>query len=141
MFKADLQARLERIFQIPKTTYDAPSYDAPEQDTLFIDIADCVARTSAGAGGRATAKVLGSIVVFSQANRTPFGFFAKRIEQASLDDKRNLFFEREIDIPNSPARLQNLHERRVGFQFLYDAQYDPDRGELTSMTLSLEMED
>jgi hypothetical protein len=35
---------------------------------------------------------------------------------------------------NSPARLQNIAERRAAFVYLYSAQYDPDQGELTSLT-------
>ncbi len=140
MFRADLQARFERIFGIAKTTYDAPDADTLEQDCLFIEILDCRSRMSGAQGGRQTAKVNGAVIVFSQADRLPFGFFAKRIEQAALDDTRNLIFDRETDVANSPARILNLHERRLGFTFLYDSQYDPSRGSLTSMTVSIEME-
>ncbi len=140
MFKADLKARFDRIFDVDNTTFEAPQADTPEQDVLFIEILDCRPRMSAANGGRATAKVIGAVVMFSQANRMPFGFFSKRIEQADHADTKNLIFEHEIDIPNSPARMQNIHERRLGFTFLYDSQYDPSRGELTSMTLSLDME-
>ena len=141
MFKADLKARMQRIFQLGKTTYNAPSMEAPEQDTLFIDITEVRPRMANAGGGRQTAKVVGAVVVFSQAERTPFGFFSKRVEQADAADTANLFFQSEVDIPNSPARIVNLHERRVPFVFLYVSQYDPSRGELTSITLSLETED
>lgn len=137
MFERDLENRFKRIFGIKKTTYDAPNYEAPEQDTLFIEILEVRSRMSSKSGGRATCKVIGAAVVFSQATKLPFGFFAKRVEQAALADTGNLIFEREIDVPGSPARLINLHERRMGFTFLYDTQYDPDRGDLTRLTISL----
>lgn len=140
MFEKDLKARLERIFGIRKTTYDAPDYDAPEQDALFVEIATARSRMSNKAGGRQTAVVDGALIVFSQAERMPYGFFAKRVEQAAPADTRPLIFEREVDLPDSPARKMNLHERRVGFRFLYDSQYDPSRGDLTTLTMDFEME-
>lgn len=135
MFKADLQRRLERIFGIAKTTYDAPNHEALEQDTMFIEITYVLGRLSGT--DRATARVGGFITVFSQADRLPYGFFAKRIARADPSDTRRLFFQREVDLQDSPARLQNLHERRVGFTFLYDAQYDPDKGSLTELTMEI----
>lgn len=138
MFKADLKARFERMFGIKKVTFDAPDMDAPEQDTLFIEILTCAARMSDKDGGRQTARVVGAAIVFSQSSRLAYGFFKKRIEQALPADKAALFFEPEQDIPNSPARIVNIHERRLPFLFLYDSQYDPDKGLLTSITTSLE---
>lgn len=134
MFQNDLRRRFERVFGIPKTTYDAPNPEAPEQDTLFIEILTVKSRMSAAAGGRETARVLGAVTVFSQAGRLPYGYFLKRIENAAPADKKNLFFEPEQDVPGSPARYVNLHERRLPFLFLYDSQYDPDKGEITEIT-------
>lgn len=138
MFKNNLQKRFERIFGFSKVTFLAPDYEAPEQDTLFIEITAVKPRMSTGNGGRETATVNGAAIVFSQDNRLPFGFFAKRVEQANVDDTKDLFFQTEEDLAASPARLQNIHERRVPFVFLYDSQYDPDRGELTDLEFSLE---
>lgn len=138
MFKKDLKARLERIFGVEKTTFNAPDYEAPEQDCLFVEILDSRARMSGKSGGRATAKVDGNLICFSQDGRLPYGFFAKRVENAAAADTAPFFFQREIDAPDSPARIVNIHEIRVGFVFLYDAQYDPDKGLLTDLTLEME---
>lgn len=142
MFRKDLQRRLEQIFGIEKTTFLAPS-DEFEQDTMFIDVISSSPRLSNASGGRETAKVSGTITVFSQDNRLPYGFFNKAIERADPELTNPLFFfDIDTDIGSSPARTQNIHERRVSFVFLYDAQYDPNRGELTSLEITdIELED
>ncbi len=136
MFQKDLQARFQRIFQVPNTTFNAPDFNAPEQDTLFIEILTVRSRMSASDGGRETARVLGAATLFSQNTRLPYGFFAKRVEQARSVDTKGLFFETEQDVAASPARMINLHERRLPFMFLYDSQYDPDRGEISEIDFS-----
>lgn len=135
MFKNDLQKRFERIFGFKKTTYLAPS-DKFEQDTLFITVQTARTKVSDAEGGRETAKVTGFITVYSQDNRLPFGFFSKRINAADPSDTERLFFfDMEVDKADSPARLQNIHERSIGFVFLYDSQFDPDKGSLTSLEI------
>lgn len=137
MFKKDLLRRLEGIFGFEKTTMLAPDANY-EQDTLFVELVSARTRVSGANGGTETARVTGTLVVFSQDDRLPYGFFSKRIEQAAPDlTKPFFFFDIDVDDVESPARLQNLHERRTSFIFLYDAQYDPDRGTITTLTLSL----
>jgi len=137
MFRKDLMRRLEAIFQLDKTTMLASS-EAYEQDTLFVEILSSRSRVSGANGGRETAKVTGNIVIFSQDDRLPYGFFTKRIEQASAELTKPLFFfDIDVDDVGSPARTQNLHERRTSFIFLYDSQYDPDRGSLTNVTFPI----
>lgn len=135
MFKKDLQDRLEKIFGLDKSTYLAPSTSF-EQDTLFIQIDTASPRVTGMQSGRETAKVMGSLTVYSQANRLPFGFFNKAIERATPElTKPFFFYDIDVDLASSPAREQNIHERRTSFVFLYDAQYDPNRGELTDFEL------
>lgn len=135
MFRKDLERRLSEIFGFDKTTFDAFKPDTPEQDTLFISILH--ARSKVGDKSRETARVSGDLVTFSQIGKLPYGFFAKKIERASVDAKRGLnFYEIDVDIQNSPARFRNIHERRCSFVFLYDAQHDPARGTLNSLTWS-----
>lgn len=138
MFKADLARRLKLIFGVSKVTFNAPDMDAPEQDCIFVEVVEAVCRMSGKDDGLQTAKVTGNIIMFSQAEKLPYGFFAKRVEQANFGLTKNFFFEKEIDVLNSPARLINISERRITFLFLYDAQYDPNRGELTSLETELE---
>lgn len=136
MFQAELKKRFEKIFGFKKTTYDAPS-DSFEQDTLFIEITDCKTRPSEG---KVYARVTGQLVAFSQNERLPYGFFSKRIEKAKHELTKDLFFyDVDRNVVSSPARLQNISERRTSFQFFFTAQYDPNLGELT--TLEMECND
>lgn len=130
MFRKEMQAKLSRIFGLRKTTFDAYS-DSFEQDTLFIQVLEANSRATTK---NQTARVTGTLIVFSQMDKMPYGYFAKKIEQASGDDTKDFFFY-DIDVSpaNSPARVQNISERRVSFVYLYKAQYDPEHGTITSV--------
>ncbi len=133
-----MSEKLRGIFGFRKTTYDAPAISAStgtfEQDTLFIEINEATSRVTQS--GKAFAKVLGSLVVFSQMDKMPFGFFNKKIQQAdpSLTGKF-FFFDIDLNPANSPARIQNITERRLRFVYLYSGDYDPSQGELTSLEI------
>lgn len=130
MFRADLKDKLENIFGYRKTTYLAPS-DQFEQDTLFIQIDESHPRVRQGF---AMAKVLGTLTVFSQAQKFPFGSLSKKIEQADAAlTAPFFFFDIETEVANSPARFVNITERRTRFVFLYSETYDRGEGDLTSV--------
>jgi hypothetical protein len=131
VFRKDLKARLDKIFGLKKSTYDAPG-ESFEQDTLFIQI-DPGSRQRV-TGGKAYAKVTGTLTVFSQADKLPYGFFHKSIHRAAKELTSPIFFfDVDTDIANSPARVQNIHERQARFVFLWSGQYDPNQGELTEL--------
>lgn len=130
MFRNELERRMKTIFGLGKTTFDAPS-DQFEQDTLFIQVDRVLPSIK---DGREVAAVYGVITVYSQKNKMPFGYFDKRIANAKNVDKKGLhFYDFEEDVANSPSRIINIGERKRSFLFLYDAQYDPNQGELTSV--------
>lgn len=130
MFRKTLEEKLKKIFGFEKVTFDAPS-DAFEQDTLFIEIQQPRTRTTQA---KVYARVTGQLVVFSQDNKMPFGFFNKRIEKAPNALTKDFFFyDIDVNVENSPARFQNIYERRVSFIFFFTAQYDPNLGELTTL--------
>lgn len=130
MFRKEMGEKLKEIFGVKKVTFDQPG-ESYEQDTLFVEIEECLTRAS---HGRATAKVTGSVVIFSERDKLPYGFFAKRIAQAPGAATRDFFFfDTDVDALNSPARLQNISERRSRFVYLYSAQYDPNNGQITSV--------
>jgi len=132
VFKKSLQDKLERIFQFKKSTFDIPS-DSFEQDTLFIDVEKASTRVL---DASVCSRVEGSITVFSQSNRLPFGYFSKAIDKAAAEYKKDLFFfDVDIDVASSPARLQNIHEKKLKFVFLFKEQFNPERGEITSITI------
>ncbi len=132
MFKKELEEKLIRIFGFKKTTFDAPS-EAFEQDTLFIDVTE--ARTNPSQG-IVNARVVGVLTVFSKNDSLTYGHFSKRIQQAKKDDKKDFFFyDVDVDVATSPARMQNITERRTSFVYLYSAQYDPNQGLITSLEI------
>lgn len=136
MFKKDLGDALLQIFGMKKVTFSHPSEGSFEQDTLFIDISKCTSRTGYG---KAYAKAEGSITVFSQQEKFPFGYLNKRIQQADPELRKDLFFfDIDQDIASSPARIQNISERRTSFIYLWEGEYDPNQGELTSLELSID---
>lgn len=135
MFRKALEARMKAIFGFEKVTLDAPS-DSFEQDTLFIELQRPLTRTSEG---KVFARVTGQVIVYSQDNKMPYGFFSKRIEKAGHElTKDFFFFDVDVNQENSPARLQNISERRTSFVFFYSAQYDPKLGELTTLEMECE---
>lgn len=132
MFRQELQEKLEKIFGFKKVTFEAYS-DSFEQDTLFIEVQRPRTKTSEG---KVYARVTGQLVVFSQDNKMPFGFMQKRIEKAKNELTKSFFFH-DVDVnqENSPARLQNISERRTNFVFFFTAQYDPKLGEITTLEM------
>lgn len=133
LFRADLKSRFENIFGFRKVTFDAPNPETNEQDTLFIEIQE--ARTIARKGS-ANCKVTGYIVVYSQYDKLPFGFFAKKIAQAAPELTRELFFfDVDLNVEKNRGMTQNLVERRTRFVFLFQEQYDPNQGTMTGLDL------
>lgn len=127
MFRKELEDKLKKIFGVKKTTYDAPSDDGPaatfEQDTLFIHVQQARSNPSQG---KIRAKVTGSLTMFSKKDAMPFGFFSKKIHNAeSALTKDFFFFDMDVDVANSPARVINISERRVSFIYFYQAKFDP----------------
>lgn len=133
MFQSELLEKLESIFGIKKVTFLAPS-ESFEQDTLFVEIES--AKSRASKGKKVYSKVTGSLSVFAREGRLPFGFFTKRIEQADAELVKDFFFfDLDVNVLNSPARVQDISEIRGKFVFLYSAEYDPNQGSLTSIEL------
>jgi hypothetical protein len=130
VFRAEIKDQLSKIFGFKKVTFDAPG-ESYEQDTLFVEINES---PTVAKEGRCTARVTGSLVVYSQLDKLPFGYFNKRIQQADPElTKKFFFFDIDLNPMNSPARIQNIAERRVRFVYLYSAQYDPEHGEITTL--------
>lgn len=131
MFEKELQDKLSQIFLFKKTTYDAPS-EAFEQDVLFIDIERANSRIMQG---KAVSRVEGMLTVYS--NKLQYGYFNKKIQMADFSlTKDFLFFDMDLSPATSPARIQNISERRARFIYLFSGQYDPSQGELTSVEFS-----
>lgn len=132
MFKSKLKKDLQEIFGIKKVTFNEVS-ESYEQECLFVNCSTVNPRISAS---NMSCRVEGSITIFAQDNKLPFGFFTKKIELAKNDNKKDFFFfDIDLDIASSPSRIQNIHERRVSFIYLYKDQFDPNKGQLSVLNL------
>ena len=132
MFKKKLKKDLQEIFGVKNVTFNEMSEDY-EQEKLFVNCSTINPRISSD---KMSCRVEGSITVFAQDNKLPFGFFSKKIELAKNEFKKDFFFfDIDLDVASSPARIQNIHERRVSFIYIYQDQFDPSKGELTSLNM------
>lgn len=130
MFRKELDRRLQEIFGL-RVTFDASSdvEEAFEQDKLFVEIIQATNRASSN---KIYSKVTGQLVMYSEVNKLPYGYFTKRIENADPELTKDFFFSPE-ESPVTQARMQNITERRIGFVFLFSEQFDPNKGELTTL--------
>ncbi len=130
MFREELTEKLKAIFGFEKVSFDAPG-ESFEQDTLFVQVHEAPARVT---GKLITAKVSGALVIHSQREKLPYGFFTKRMEKAESALTADLFlFDVDRDIATSPAKTVNLCERRCRFLYLFSAQHDPNKGEISGV--------
>lgn len=132
MFKEKLSKDLKEIFGIEKVTFDKVG-DKFEQDSLFVEISQAKVKTGIG---KFSAVVTGSIILYSASDKLPYGYFSNRIELAKREVKGPfVFLNLEENIPNSPFSTINLVERRVGFIYLFKAEHNPERGEISSLKI------
>jgi hypothetical protein len=128
MFRKSMKAKLQRIFDMPKVSFESPS-EAKEQETIFVEIEKSKASVT---NGRAIAKVTGKLAIFANSDKLPFGFINKRINSADNSDTAEFFF---YNIDQNEKYYGNLVERQVSFVYFYNDQYDPDAGEIDSVNL------
>lgn len=132
MFEQALSDKFRRIFLVEKVTYDLPS-DVEEQECLFVEVESC---RSSIKDSRALARVTGSAFIFGNTEKLPYGFFAKKIKEAELDDVRNIFF---FEIEDNGNRYRNIARRAFSFIYFFDSEYDPDQGELTAIEMEFQL--
>ncbi len=126
MFEKDLLDKFKRIFDLDKLTYDNPS-ESKEQECAFINVASSVNSVK---DGKFVGKVTGKLTVFANSDKLPYGYFTKHIAEAEVEDTKNLFFYQfEENLPT----INNIAERTLSFIYLFDYQYNPNVGEITSI--------
>lgn len=133
MFEKELKAILARIFDFQNTSFDDSS-EQYEQEKLFIQVD---AARSDITEARQKCLVRGTAYVYANSDKLPFGYFAKRIERASVTDRAKFFFS-EID--RNERMTNNIVRRSVGFVFFFDAQYDPRVGIINEVNIDVEDE-
>lgn len=122
-------ASLKRIFDLDKVTFDNPG-ESNEQNCMFIQVEKADVRIR---DGRQISKSMGTLRVFANADKLPYGFFAKKIAEASPVDTERFFFGAEENL----GTFQNIAERRFSFVFLLDSQYDPALGTISEVNISI----
>lgn len=130
MFEKKLAEQLKRIFAFDKITFDRPG-ESQEQEAVFIEIETARCRIK---DKRQIAKVAGKIHVFASLDKLPYGYFIKRISEASLTDTQGLFF---YDFEENKGTFRNITERSMSFLYLFDSQYDPAIGIINQVNLSI----
>lgn len=131
MFEKKLKEDLQKIFGVKKVDFDQPG-DAREQECLFVEIDSS---KNVIKDGRQLARVEGSAFIFGNSEKLPFGFYSRAIKQASINLTKNFFF---YDMDANTKMFKNIVQRGFSFVYFYDAQYDPEHGSITSITLSVE---
>lgn len=129
MFESELLDKIKTIFDFKKVTYARPG-DSQEQEGVFIDIKSARCKI---VEKRQIAAVTGTIYVFGNSEKLPYGYFAKKISAADASLTKDLFF---FDFEENKGIIQNIAERSVSFHFLFDSQYDPNIGTLNQVNLS-----
>lgn len=129
MFEKTLADCLKRIFDFDKVTFDRPG-ESQEQEGMFVEIDTTRCRIK---DGRQIARASGTIRVFAENNKLPYGYFTKCISEADPDDTKGLFF---FDFEENRGTFRNIAERSMGFVYLFDSQYDPAVGTLNQINLS-----
>lgn len=114
------------IFDLKKVTFDEAG-ETFEQDTLFVTVESY--RESVK-DGEVKGILRGTAKIYSQSKKIPYGFFNRKLTEASLDLTKNLFF---TDFESNTNVYQNLVERSFSFTYFYTTQYDPEKGELTTI--------
>lgn len=127
MFEKELGDKFKRIFQMKKYLYDVPS-DSQEQECLFINV---ISSKNQVKDGRVTGKVTGKILVFCNPEKLPYGYFTKCVVEADIADTKDLFF---YEFEDNAGMASGISERSMSFIYLFDQQYNPNIGELTSLT-------
>lgn len=121
--------RLIRIFGIKKVVFDKPS-ESEEQECVFVDVTKPKIRVI---DAREIANIEGVLRIYANADKLPFGYFSKRIARADLADTRGFFFGPE----ENEGKFRNITLRKFDFTFLFDSQYDPNIGTITSIDLTV----
>lgn len=128
MFEKALKDSLRQIFDFDKVTYDAVSEDE-EQEVLFIEIESS---KNSIKDGLQVAKVTGKLRTFANAEKLPFGYFSKKIQEADKSLTYPFFF---YEFEESAQGFRNIVERSVSFVYFFDSQYNPELGTISSIDL------
>ncbi len=133
MFEAALVAKFKKIFDL-KVSMDLSQIKfsdkgySGEQETLFIEVLSSLSRIK---DAKQLARVMGKCTIFANADKLPFGYFAKQIELAG-GECADVFFH---DLEGSVNVYGNLVQRSFNFVYFFNSQYNPEVGTMTSINI------
>lgn len=136
MFRASLKEKFERIFDLPKVTFDSHGDkefvhdDSKEQLCIFIEVSESLNYIQ---DSQAIAKVTGTGTVFANSDRLPYGYFSKKIHAAAIEDVKDLFFYK---LEENAGQMVNIDQRSFSFIYLWKAQYNPNQGTLNQLEVN-----
>ncbi len=133
MFESSLKAKLKKIFDMKKVTYDHSGKDF-EQECIFIEVESCKSTIK---DALQIAEVRGKLKVFATNDKLPYGYFNKKIAQADNTDTKDLFF---YEIEDNSGYYGNLVERSMSFVYFFSSQHNPNLGTITSIQTTTEFE-
>lgn len=126
-----LLEKFSRIFELKFNRLSSPG-ESEEQDTLFIDVDQVVTRMK---DRREVARVTGKCYAFVQADKMPLGYFARKIA-AHPELCKDVFFS---NFEQNQKGMLNLTVRSFDFMYFFDSQYDPNLGNIQSVTTTVEV--
>lgn len=119
---------LKRIFDLDAVRFEMPT-ETQEQEVIFVNVVKSINKITQA---RALAMVSGSIMIFSDLHKMPYGYLSKKIAEADPDDTKNFFFS---DFEENKSGFPTIAERSMSFVYFFDSQYNPDVGTITSIDL------
>ncbi len=125
MFEAELKDKVQRIFGT-KVSFTLPG-ESQEQECIFIDVQSALNFIKKG---KEISTVRGTLLMYANSDKMPFGFYSKKIMLADPSLTKNFYF---YNMDGNSKTIQNIVERRCDFVFLYSNEYDPNGGSLTSV--------
>lgn len=133
--ESELSEKLKKIFQVSKVTFAHPGEKVKEQECIFVDIEQTRSREK---DKKTIARVSGKINLYGNSDKMPLGWFSQRIRDAKPEDKKDLAF---FDIEMNTKYYQNLVQRTASFVYFFSTQYDPNVGNITSVTIQTSVEE
>ncbi len=129
MIEQSLKESLQAIFDFKKTSFDAPSDTAAEQECLFIemdkihsDVKDNIIK----------GKVEGKLSVIAQSDKLPATYFQEKIQAADNALTKDLFFH---EFTNQVTEV-NLVKRGASFVYFFAGQYNPHNDNIESIEIT-----
>lgn len=122
-----LREKLEAIFKVKKISFNEPG-ESREQDCLFISIDDSRPKIS---DNKCRYRISGRCLIYGRNDKVKIGFFSKAISQADADLTKDFFFH---DFESNTKTYGEIVQRGFSFVYFFTEQYDPDTGDLTSLT-------